>query len=323
MAFQLFKRTKKTVNIMFSDQAIRFIEATVEEQPKILRWAEHPIGRDIINEGKIIDAQTLRLIMEECVDNWRIKRRHVQFLVPDPYIVIRPISIPGDVRDDEMKGHIFLEIGSSIHLPFEDPVFDVTVLQETASEKEVLLVAAPQEVVKGYVDLLEDVKLKPTVADISPLSLYRLYQYSGMSTGNDHIMLLHMDEDLLTISIFHNHVPIFIKPLPMNREPIAISMNVLEEQEDKPHFYLEDVFLEIEKIMDFYIYSLNQGNAQVERIFLSGGHPQLKNIKEMLAEYLSFSIEQLSGEYCLSSTGEVVPLSCLPCIGLALKEVTP
>lgn len=320
MGIRLFKRNQKTVSIVFSDRSIRFMEVALGEQPKILRWAEHLLGNDLIRDGKIVD-QSLRLILEECVETWGIKRRTVQFLVPDLYINIRTVNVPRDVRDDELNGYIFLEIGSSIHLPFEDPVFDAKVLAEKDKEKEVLLVAAQNEVVNAYVQLLDDVKLKPVAADISPLALYRLYHHSGMTTGKEHIMLLHFDADLLTLSIFHNDIPIFVKPLPIQKESISIQIG---ESTTHPELnYLEDAFLEIEKIMNFYSFTLNHGKASVERIFLSGDLPELDEVMVQLTERLPLKIEQLKIEQYLTSEGQPLRQAFLPVLGLALKEVTP
>ena len=36
--------------------------------------------------------------------------------------------IPAEVMDDEINGYLYLELGKSLHLPFEDPVFDTAVL---------------------------------------------------------------------------------------------------------------------------------------------------------------------------------------------------
>ncbi|MGC8141150.1 hypothetical protein ACP3W2_27375, partial [Salmonella enterica] len=70
-------------------------------------------------------------VLEQCVDEWKIKRRRVRFLVPDPLVVIRKISLPKDVDVEDIRSYLFMEIGATIPLPFEDAVFDYAVLEKT------------------------------------------------------------------------------------------------------------------------------------------------------------------------------------------------
>lgn len=59
----------------------------------------------------------------------------MRFLVPDSRLVIRKVAIPKDIKDDEIKGYLYLEMGTSIHLPFEEPIFDVVLLEETEEKR--------------------------------------------------------------------------------------------------------------------------------------------------------------------------------------------
>ncbi|MGP7816825.1 hypothetical protein [Niallia sp. 01092] len=52
-----------------------------------------------------------------------------------------------------------MEFGTSIHVPFEDPVFDYYLLQEREHNKQqILLFAAPEHAVSSYTDLVEEAK---------------------------------------------------------------------------------------------------------------------------------------------------------------------
>ena len=270
MAFQLFNRQQKTANLVFTDQAIRFIELGNGAKREIVKMAERHIGLGKIKNGKIIDSQSLSLILEECVEEWGIKKRPVRIIIPDLHIVVRQIEVPIDVREDELKGYLFLEFGSSIHLPFEEPVFDCVPLGEDGHKQKVLLIAAPEEVVMDYTNLIEKVKLQPIAADIGPLSLYRLCHFSGLANKEDHLMILNIDESLLTISIFHDDILIFMRPVSLEAELEIAVIDPLTGLENSDDFYqLEDAFHEIEKVMNFYTYTLNQGNAEVNRILLT------------------------------------------------------
>jgi len=317
MAFQLFRRSPKNVNIVFTDKSIRFMETIYKSELEIMQMDEQSLTPGIIKDGKIVDDVMLKMVLEQCVDKWDIKRREVRFLIPDPFIIVRQMKVPADIQEDELNGYLFLETGTSIHLPFEDPVIDSVILRKVEREQEILLVAAPREIVDSYIRLLEDVKLKPVVAEISPLSLYRLYKTSGMTRKNDHLVLLNCDEDLLTMSIFHQDLPIFVRPITAE----SLQQSTIEMIGEEASYYMDDAIIEIEKVMDFYRYTLNQGKVEINRVILSGDHGELSIIEERLRSRLQLPIEQHPFEKYTTVDGKVVYPSHYSVLGLSLKEV--
>src|SRR5690606_4007306 len=118
---------------------------------EIMQMDEQSLTPGIIKDGKIVDDVMLKMVLEQCVDKWDIKRREVRFLIPDPFIIVRQMKVPADIQEDELNGYLFLETGTSIHLPFEDPVIDSVILRKVEREQEILLVAAPREIVDSYI----------------------------------------------------------------------------------------------------------------------------------------------------------------------------
>ncbi|MGM0830462.1 MAG: type IV pilus biogenesis protein PilM [Bacillota bacterium] len=308
--------SKKTSNIVFTDNSIRFLELKQTSPPLVQAIGERSLPDGIIKGGRILDEQTLSIILEECVEEWGIRGRSVRFVVPDQFVVLRTVKIPLDLKQDEIEGYLFLEIGTSIHLPFEDPVFDYALLDEVAQERDVLLIASHQEVVDSYKDVLEVAKLKPVVADISPLALYRLSVEQGIVSPQQHTMFLHFDERLLTISIFREHKPIFTRPIVVEQE----NKNVLIE-DHLAWRNVEDAFSEIEKVMNFYQYSLHKGEFSVEKALISGDHPNIREIEMYLKERLIIPVgfQNLSGIH--TTDDERVSNQYAIALGLALKEV--
>lgn len=70
-------------------------------------------------------------------------------------------------------------MNQSIRMPFDNPVFQYTLIEETEEtdvihDKRVLLLAYPGESINQYKEILKKVSLKPEVADVTALSLYRV-----------------------------------------------------------------------------------------------------------------------------------------------------
>ncbi|MBS4173706.1 pilus assembly protein PilM [Bacillus sp. FJAT-49736] len=316
MAF--WQREQKTLNLAFSDHVIRYVELKTRSPLVVQQYGERFLNSGVIKDGHILDKELLRLILEDIVEESGMRRKPVRFIVPDSLIAIRKQIIPSDIKEDELKGYLFLEIGTTIHLPFENPLFDVYPLPQEGEKREVLLVATEESVVESYKTILEEAKLKPKAADISPLSLYRLYHAVGRTNDKDHFMLLHFDQMLLTISIFHQHIPVFMRPVPIIKEEDVVEVKESSVLSSNSSLQLEDLLKDVTQIMSFYQYNLQNGNHEVNRILVSGDHPSIETFRAMLADRLDIEIELLFGK---NASSTVIPNRFSIPLGLALKEV--
>lgn len=325
MVLRLF-RNKRCANIVIKDHIIRFIELRSTSPLNIRMCGERELPPGLINEGNIIDREAITMILEECVDDWKIKGQDVRFIVPDPFIVIRNIEVSNDLRDDEIKGYLYLELGTSIHLPFEDPVFDVFPLDSSGDKRNVLLFAAPEKIVLDYAEIFEEVKLHPIVADISPLSIYRLYENLDLANPKDHIMVIQFDIPMVNVSLFHDHKPVFMRHIMIDLNHSLWKRSGAGQFEWKGDMselrgQMEDLYTEFDRIMNFYRFSLLQGNAGVTRILLTGDHPDYDNIHKRLAELYEIPIDKIQDPTLVDSNGEQLKRDFHLALGLSLKEV--
>src|SRR4051794_37587600 len=111
MAFSLFAPKNRIINLVLNDHSIRLVELKQVNPPTVLRWNERFLPPGIISAGKIADAESLSYLLEECIVEWKIQRRSVRFIVPDQLVIIRKVSIPAEIQDDELKGYLYLELG--------------------------------------------------------------------------------------------------------------------------------------------------------------------------------------------------------------------
>lgn len=325
MPFRLFGN-KRIANIIFKDHAIRFVEMRSSSPLNIRLEGERELPPGIIHEGNIIDKESLIMVLEECVDEWKIKGLDVQFIVPDYFIVVRTVEVPYDLRDDEIKGYLYLELGTTIHLPFEDPIFDIFVLGTTENKKNVLLFAAPEQIILDYVEVLEKAKLKPIVADSSALSLYRLYTNLDLARPKDHLMMIQFDMTMVNVSLFHEDILLFNHNLVLDLNVLLWRKNYKGEYEWKGEQedlvgQLEDTYNEIDRIMNFYRFSLHHGNQEVNRILLTGDFPYFDEVKNRLVELYEIPVDTIRSSVLIDSNGQELDRKYHLPLGLALKEV--
>ncbi|WP_400242646.1 type IV pilus biogenesis protein PilM [Niallia sp. JL1B1071] len=322
-------RNKRTVQLIFNDHSIRYMEMKQINPPQPIKWGERVLPEGIIRNGKVVNKDSLQLILEECAETWKIKKREIQMVVPDALIIIRKISIPADIKEDELNEYLYLEIGTSIHLPFEEPVFDTVVLKEE-EKKEVLLIAAQAELVQEYVDALTEAKLYPVAADISSLAAFRIYERLYAAAEEERLLFVHMDLENVNITIFEHGYPIFAHFLPFTfiREDWEIRVNRSQHSElsfqgDIKELMIEydNIFREVNRLMDFYRYSIHQGREQLMKIILTGDHPMLPTMKEELSTRFELPIIMPEVDSLLTGFKRSLPSAFHLVLGLALKEV--
>lgn len=321
---------KRVVSLTIKDHVIRYVEMKNSQDASVQSFGERFLPPGLIHDGTIQDVENFLWILEECMDEWKLSKKQVRFLVPDSSIVIRKLPIPEDVSEDEIKGYLYMELGTSIHLPFEDPVFDYYLLKEKEKNKQqIILFAAPEESVAQYADLLEEAKLSPQSADISALALYRYFFHSNKVEADENIMLVEIDIKTVNASIFEEHYPLLMRHLllEIDEQQWTITTDELLQEEkltftgDKAEIWngLEDVYNELEKVMSFYRYTLNKGDKQVTKLVVAGDHPWLSTIVESIEN--RFDIPVLALKVNQTVSNKPIPSSFLLNIGLGLKEV--
>lgn len=330
MAFSFFSGKNRIVNLIFKDYVIRYVELKQMDPPIVQAYGERYLPPGIIKEGRILDYETLQMIVEQCVEEWGLLKRQVRFLVPDPFVVIRKMMIPEEIKEDEIEGFLYLELGTSIHLPFEDPIFDTVSLEDNSESKEILLFAASEEQVSQYSVLLESTKLEPLAADISSLAIYRLWDISRDFDSSEQLMLLELDVVSVTATIFVEDKPVFMRhillPDEVSEWQVEHSSNGIETlayQGNRELYFqtLEDTYVEIDRLLTFYKYNLNSGLDAVSTILLTGDHPYLEEICEKLSNHMELPITILNENMQMVMDDGPLLHRYHSAVGLAIKGV--
>ncbi|QFK72349.1 hypothetical protein F7984_14420 [Pradoshia sp. D12] len=135
--------------------------------------------------------------------------------------------------------------------------------------------------------MLEKSQLYPIEADISPLSLYRLFFHAGKRDSKDHLLLIEFNLHTVNTSVFVNDKPIFMKNIPITGQSsewellrINEDQQIMEYSSDKEDYMqlLEDTYTEIDRVLSFYQYSLSHEQHQVTKIIITGDHPYLTEV---------------------------------------------
>jgi type IV pilus assembly protein PilM len=312
MALSFLSRKARVATITIEEDAIRHVDLKSVSPLELSCAEELALPAGVIEDGKIADAEALGSALDKAVNQWGLSKKSVRFLAPDEFVIIRKVPYPEEVEADELKGHFFIEIGSTLYLPFEDPVFDVVPYHTDTEESEVIIIASKESVVQDYERVLDSVKLKAVVADITPLALYRLAYLQHDFSEDEHIMLLDLQSKKMTVSIFHEHFPLFMRPVDLE-DSGSVSEN--------PEAVMEMIEEEAEKLANFYRYNMNGGEPGITKVICNGEYSDWDAFRARLEERFSLPVLPVVIDAIPTDDSEDVPVRFNRAIGLALKEV--
>lgn len=317
-----FGRSRRTANLVIDDYIIRMVENNGKDLNSLRIAAEKAVPDNIIENGRIVDEPAFYEFMKATVSEWGIKNRNVRFYAPQSLVILREIEVPDDVKTDGVKSYINIEIGNTIHFPFKNPIFDIFPRQNESNKVTVL--AAPEDELLKYTAIFSDVSLHPTAIEIQPLGIYRYFLHTkGSNATTQPYMIIEYNLMAVNISIFHEHRVEFLRHQPLN-----VSKNYWKLNEETNQFEfdgddiryqgeIEDQLNEIDRMMNFYRFSLHHGNKEVSELIVVGDSPHLHKIANLIDQRYQIPVTLV--DVMEQINGDVLPRAFIPALGLALR----
>lgn len=332
-------KSNKIVNLVFDDYVIRMIESSNERRATTKSFKEVSLPVGLIKSGKIIDEIHFYEFMKNLVQKWGIKHRQVRFYVPNSLVIMRPVEFPTDIKEENVKEYFMMEIGETIHLPFQQPIVDIHSPSfrkgHTSSnhfsdqeKRQGILFAVPEDEIIKYTEIFIDVSLKPITADIRELGVYRYFYEKDQIERGKSYLFFELNLTSINLSIFYNDQLEFLRYQPLHLEIQGWKATGGEDQpldwtydgdELQKNSAVEDQINELERIMSFYRYSLHKGEQQVTDIIILGDYPDLVHVYQKINNQYGMKTTLLSDDLSEENDAKV-PASFIPALGLALKE---
>lgn len=245
--------------------------------------------------------------------------------------------IPFDIRDVNIGFHI---------------LGDIT--EDGQKKMETILVAAKKDVVQSRIDALVMAGLKPIVIDVDAFAIENAYELSRNPEVSETVLFINIGSTVTNMSIIENGVSkvvrdVFIsgnsfsKAIQRNlqcgeeeAENLKSSYGLLISAEEKEKALAEDrkdaiqistimgpvardLLGEVHRSLDFY---LSQGTDRVvNKILLSGGSSQIKNLDKYFSQELRLPVE-LFNPLATIKGGEEVPPEIMATFTVAVGIAT-
>lgn len=324
----MFKFKKKAdVSISLNDYILR---ALIKKGPNASEWEiqEIPLPQGIMEDAIIIDEMLLFDILKENLGRLGGKKQNVRLFVPDTSVLLKNFDHPPDLEGEKLKEFLQMEVGQSIHLPFLEPLVDV--YDHIPGDGHAVLFAAPPEEMEKLVGIMLDLQLTPQTADIRALCNLRLLENIKKITDDKTYLIADWSINELSICIYSNGQVEFLRYQSIETDMAKWSAKIVDDGEvifnyngdiQDYHMLVTDQVLELDRMMNFFKFSLHKGEKSVDEIIIIGDNPLLDTITMFLSENLPTPIswvdDQVIAQFYPQFKARHAPL-----IGLALKEVS-
>jgi len=322
----MFRRKKnRVVSLEMNDYYIRALIYTDDDLATgVIK--EYPLESGLVVDEIVIDEIAFFDVLKKMAKEWGISRYDLRFFVPDHGAMMRTFEHPKELSSDEIKGYVEMELGRTIHLPFENPLLDV--YDHVEGDGEAVIYASSSDEVTKLIELYQDVHLQPTQLDIRSLSNIRFLDEVSYFTPGDTYLIADWSINAVTISIYSDGNVEFLR-----YQPADTPTRNWVYSPDSPDNYIytysgnltdyhsslaEQVF-EIGRILNFYSFSLHKGEKSVDHIIMLGDNPEMSYIAEQMRSSVEAPVDIIDDAFMKKYYTQFKPKhSAL--IGLSLKE---
>jgi len=300
--WDIFTPEDQILSIDFNNP-LRIIYAGRKKNKIFIKNAlEENLPEDVFQMGQVINSELIINILRERLKNWRIKRAKVLLSIPAQNVVVRFINFPY-MPEAEVKEALRWELEKYVPFPVEDVYYDFQILdtieRERNKEYRLLLVAAPSETIRLYLDIVNKVGLNPELIDISPFSAIRSVIKERKEVPNEVTLFIFSRYRFVDMVISKDKKPFFFRTISTK------SWFEDKELDDLSKSYLlEDYLKEIQNNINLFY--LQYPDVRIEKLILLGDNVLNKDFIELL-------------EAMLGLTAEISPLS-LTELGIQMKN---
>src|SRR5437660_566710 len=349
----IWKRSNKSmVGVDIGSSSVKAVELRSKGGDfQLLSLGYEGLQPDSVVDGQIMELNAVSTAIGNIFNEHKIKTTKVAAGVNGHSVIVKNIVLP-QMTEDELQESIAWH--AEEHIPFDisDVNLDYHGTGSTPDAIHVLLAACKRDKVANLKQTIQLAGKQPAIIDVDAFALQNCYELNYDPQAGQVVALLNIGASTTNINILNGPRSVFTRdatfggnqytsllqkelgltfdqaervkrgmPLPEDVEPRSIEP-ILETVSDI-------LALEIQKTMDFYRATAEDGEAAVQKILISGGGSKLTGLMEYLAHRFEIPVEVFdpfrqirvdARSFDPDYMREVVPEMAIA-VGLALRGV--
>jgi type IV pilus assembly protein PilM len=148
-------------------------------QPRVERYAIEPLPKEAVLDGNLASLESVADTLQRCWKRLGTSTRFVALALPTSAVITKKITLPGNLREQDMEIQVESEANQYIPFALEEVNLDFQVIGPapgSPDDVEVLLAASRKEKVEDRVAAAELAQLKPVVMDVEAYAIQVAYE---------------------------------------------------------------------------------------------------------------------------------------------------
>ena len=318
---------------------------------QLLNLGFETLQADSVVDGQIMELNAVSNAISSIFNEHKIKTTKVAAGVNGHSVIVKNIVLP-QMTEDELQESFAWH--AEEHIPFDisDVNLDYHVMNRSDDAIHVLLAACKRDKVANLKQAIQLAGKQPSVVDVDAFALQNCYELNYDPQPGHVVALLNIGASTTNINILSGVRSVFTRDATFGgnqytsllQKEMGLTFDQAEavkrglplpegiEQRDIAPILdtVSDILaLEIQKTMDFYRATVEEGESTVEKILVSGGGSKLKGLVEFLSRRFEVPVEMFDPfrKIKVDARGfdpeymrEIVPEMAIA-VGLALRGV--
>jgi type IV pilus assembly protein PilM len=311
----MFKRPNKSmVGVDIGSSSVKAVELQGKNGDfQLVSLGYEALEPDSVVDGQIMELNSVSNAIASIFNEHKIKTAKVAAGVNGHSVIVKNIVLPqmsAEELDESFAWH------AEEHIPFDisDVTLDYHVTETREDALHVLLAACKRDKVANLKQAIQLAGKQPAVIDVDAFALQNCYELNYDPQPGQVVALLNIGASTTNINILNGERSVFTRDATFGgnqytsllqkelgltfeqAEQVKRGMPVPESVEDrdiKPILEtVSDILaLEVQKTMDFYRATVEDGGLAVEKILVSGGGSKLSGLVEFLNHRFEMPVE--------------------------------
>ena len=311
----MFKRGNKSmVGVDIGSSSVKAVELQGKGKDlQLLSLGFEALESDSVVDGQIIELNAVSNAISNIFNEHKIKTTQVAAGVNGHSVIVKNIVLP-QMSEGELQESFAWH--AEEHIPFDisDVNLDYHVMDRSGDAIHVLMAACKRDKVANLKQTIQLAGKQPTVIDVDAFALQNCYELNYDPQPGQVVALLNIGASTTNINILNGVRSVFTRDATFGgnqytsllqkelgltfdqAESVKRGMPLPEGAEVREVGPIMDTVsdilaLEIQKTMDFYRATVEDGESAVQKILVSGGGSKLTGLADFLARRFEVSVE--------------------------------
>ena len=315
----LFMAKKAYVGLDLGHYAIKAVQ--LERTPggwKVTRAASVPTPEESIKDGVVVDPTTMGAAIKALLKDAHISAGSAFVAVAGASVVVRTVRIPA-MPEATLRKSIKFEAGRYVPTSVADSYIEFEILgpADEENQMDVLIVAAPKEIVESRIQACQEAGLDVEAVDVEPFAAFRSLVESDEENGwlGGTVALIDIGATNTSMSVVRDGVFSMTRSIPNGGKTLTEALKSYfklsdedaesgkrqldvsdlsddaKAKENPPlkvlQSHLDDLVREIRRSLNYYQSQQTEAAANpVTKVLITGGGSKLPGITQYLSQKL-------------------------------------